>query len=119
MIFSFRYRGKTKQIISLYECFVDNAGQAMHPAQLARVTGTSMIDVMRRLDATHEVFIKLPKKNGITRYRLTTSISALKKKQVEKILVNKEKKETFLFYSFITGTLLVFIISIMAIAPSI
>ena len=35
------------------------------------------------------------------------------------LVENKEKKETFLFYSFITGTLLVFMISIMAIAPSI
>ncbi|HAO54245.1 MAG TPA: hypothetical protein DCR03_01455 [Gammaproteobacteria bacterium] len=119
VIFNFRYRGKTKQIISLYECFVNNAGQAMHPAQLARVTHASMIDVMRRLDATHEVFIKLPKKNGITRYRLTTSISTLSKKQVETMLMSKEKKETLFFYAFITGTLLVFVISIMAIAPSI
>jgi len=119
VIFNFRYRGKTKQIISLYECFVNNAGQAMHPAQLARVTHASMIDVMRRLDATHEVFIKLPKKNGITRYRLTTSISTLSKKQVETMLMSKEKKETLFFYAFISGTLLVFVISIMAIAPSI
>lgn len=119
MIFSFRFRGKTKQIISLYECFVDNAGQAMHPAQLARATSTSMIDVMGRLDATHEVFIKLPKKNGITRYRLTTSISTLNLEQVEMLLVSKEKKETFFFYAFITGTFLTFLISIMAIAPSI
>ena len=105
--------------MNLYECFINNSGQALHPAQLARASGMSMIDVVRRLEATHEIFIKLPKKDGITRYRLTASISALSLEQVEALIINKEKKESLFFYALITGTLLAFLISIMAIAPSI
>ena len=40
-------------------------------------------------------------------------------KAVAQMILNKAKRETWLFYAVITGTLLAFVVAVMAIAPAI
>ena len=117
--FTFRFRGKTKRILALYQCFIEHPGEALHPTQLARLTGMPMLRVVGQLDNVYELFVKLPKRDGITRYRLTTTCSTLNEEQVKQLIENKARRESWLFYAAISATLLAFIVAVMAIAPAI
>ena len=71
-----RYWGKTSRILAIHRAFRDEPGVGLHPQQIARHTGISMIEVKERLDATPELFVRLPRRDGLTRYRLTSTTSA-------------------------------------------
>ena len=82
--FRFRFRGRVRRLFEMYLCFVDQSGQAFHPAQVAKLTGIAFVDVAEHLANMPELFVKLPRrKDGLTRYRLTTSASAQTPEQVE------------------------------------
>ena len=117
--FQFRFRGKTKRILAIYACFREHPGDALHPTQIARLTGIPMLDVVRQLDSVHELFVKMPKRDGITRYRITTTSSMLGEEEVEKLVLKRAQRETWLFYAFIIASLLGFVVAVMSIAPAI
>ena len=73
--FKFRFRGQVGKLLDIYYCMLET-GSGLHPTQIAKRTGISFAEVARRLDATPELFVKLPRREGITRYRITPSASA-------------------------------------------
>ena len=83
MLLTPRYWGKTSRILAIHRAFRDEPGVGLHPQQIARRTGISMIEVKERLDATPELFVRLPKRDGLTRYRLTSTTSAQDPDEVE------------------------------------
>jgi hypothetical protein len=98
--FSFRFRGKLRRLEDIYQCFLDHPDKGLHPTQIARYTGLSFAEVHSRLEATPELFVKLPGRgDGITRYRLTTSTAARSPEEVENFLSAQARKETLLLYA--------------------
>ena len=58
----FRFRGKLRRLARIYQCFLDHPSVGLHPTQIARHTGIGFQEVSARLDATPELFVKLPRR---------------------------------------------------------
>ena len=91
-----RYWGKTRRILAIHRAFREEPGVGLHPQQIARRTGIAMIDVKERLDATPELFVRLPKRDGLTRYRLTSTTSAQDPEEVENRVRRRATGEMYL-----------------------
>jgi hypothetical protein len=116
---TFRFRGKLNRIREIYQCFLDHPDKGLHPTQIARHTGLSFAEVNNRLNATPELFVKLPgRRDGITRYRLTTSSAARSAEDIEKFLKNQALKETLLLYSVGSMVLILALIVVILIGPA-
>ena len=116
--FKFRFRGKINRLFAIYQCFLDNPGVGLHPTQISKHTGFSMTDVSRRLDDTPELFVRLPKRDGITRYRLTSATSVKTPEEVEAFLTGAARKESWFSYAYGAMLFLVFVIIVILIGPS-
>ncbi|MFU8815316.1 MAG: hypothetical protein ACNA7W_08215 [Pseudomonadales bacterium] len=116
---SFRFRGKLRRIRDIYHCFLEHPDKALHPTQIARYTGISFAEVNTRLQATPELFVKLPKRqDGITRYRLTTSTTARSPEEIDKFLEQQARKETLLLYAVGAMVLGLALIVVILIGPA-
>ena len=116
--FNFRFRGKVRRILDIYFCFLEEDGKALHPTQIARRTGISFAEVARRLDATPELFVRLPKRDGITRYRITTTASTRTPEETEALLIKYASRESYLLYAFGFMVLIMLVIVVLTIAPN-
>ena len=115
---SFRFRGKLRRLAQIYRCFVDHPGKAMHPTEIARHTGIGFAEVNARLEATPELFVKLPRRpDGITRYRLTSSTAARTPEEVEKFLISASRRESLVLYAFATMIICLLLIVLTIVAP--
>lgn len=103
---SFRFRGREKRLNDILQCFRDHPDKGLHPTQISRHTGIAFADVNARLEATPELFVKLPGRgDGITRYRMTSSMAARTPEQAEAFVTAQARKETLILYAF--GAMLV------------
>ncbi len=123
-LFKFRFRGKISQIMNLYECFrlcseENKNSPAMHPVTLAKLTGIPFGDIAERLQEIPEIFIKLPKRDGITRYRLSSVASNMTSDEMEEQILKAERNETLLFYSMGGITLVMLLLVIFIVSTSI
>ncbi len=115
----FRFRGKLRRLAQIYQCFLDHPGVGLHPTQIARYTGIGFQEVSARLDATPELFVKLPKRpDGITRYRLTTTTAARSREEVEQLLIRAARRESFILYAFGAMVIGVLLIVVILVAPT-
>jgi len=86
--------------------------------QIARHTGIGFNEVARRLDATPELFVKLPKRDGVTRYRITTTASTRTPEETVELLNKYARRESWLLYAFGTMVLAMLLIVVLTIAPN-
>ena len=93
-------------------------GSGLHPTQIAKRTGISFAEAARLLDATPELFVKLPRRDGITRYRITTSASARTPEEIEALLAKYAKRESYLLYAFSSMVFILLAIIVLTIAPN-
>ena len=117
--FSFRFRGKVRRLFELYRCFLAHPGKGLHPAQIARQTGIGLAVVMRLLDATPELFVRLPKRDGLTRYRLTAATTARQPGQVQQFLADQARRESLIFYAFGVMVLCALLIVVILVGPAV
>ncbi len=76
-------------------------------------------EVNVRLNATPELFIKLPRRpDGITRYRLTTTITVKSPEEVERFLISAARRESFILYAMGAMLLCAMLIVVILIGPS-
>ena len=116
---SFRFRGRLRRLARIYQCFLDHPGTGLHPTQIARHTVIPFAEVSARLEATPELFVKLPKRpDGITRYRLTSATAARSREEVEKFLISAARKESMILYAFAVMVILILLILVILIAPA-
>ena len=116
--FTFRFRGKVRRLFDLYRCFLANPGQALHPTQISRQTGIGFMVVIRMLDRTPELFVRLPKRDGLTRYRLTSAIAARQPEEVERYLSTQARRETLILYAVGIMVLCALLIIVILIGPT-
>jgi len=74
--------------------------------------------VMRMLDRTPELFVRLPKRDGLTRYRLTSAMAARQPEEVEKFLTAQARRETFVFYAVGFMVLCALLIIVILVGPT-
>ncbi|MEM1229703.1 MAG: hypothetical protein AAGI15_04140 [Pseudomonadota bacterium] len=119
MPLSFRFRGKQHRLLDMYAAFRQAEAKAMHPTQIAKVTGITLAEVSRRLDATPELFVKLPRRpDGITRYRLTSATSARSEEEVVALIEGGARRENLIAWAGGAMVLLFFIVAIILIGPA-
>lgn len=116
---SFRFRGKLRRLRDIYQCFLDHPNTGLHPTQIARHTGIPFAEVSNRLQATPEMFVKLPRRDGITRYRLTTAMTARSPEQVEQFLLQQSRRESLILYAFGAMLALLLLIVVILVAPAV
>ena len=116
--FNFRFRGKVRRILDIYFCFLEEGNVALHPTQIARRTGIGFAEVARRLDNTPELFVKLPKRDGVTRYRITTTASTRTPEETAALLNKYARRESLLLYAFGSMVLIMLLIIVVTIAPN-
>jgi len=117
---SFRFRGKTGRLNDIYQCFIDHPGVGLHPTQISRHTGIGFAEVNKRLEATPELFVKLPKRpDGITRYRLTTTIATRSPEEVEALIAAGARKESLMLYAGGAMLICLLLIIVILVGPAI
>ena len=117
---SFRFRGKSQRLMRMYQCFADHTDVALHPAQISRQSGIRLAEVNDRLQATPELFVKLPRrKDGITRYRLTSATSSKTPEEVATFIASAARKESWLLYAVGTMVLCIMAIVLILITPAV
>lgn len=116
--FQFRFRGKQGRLLDLCACFIENNYGALHPTQLARKTGMTMLEVSKRLDQTPELFVKLPRRpDGITRYRMTSAMAVQSEADIETFIHHRARRESWLLYAAGLMLLLGFLLAVAIIGP--
>ena len=76
-------------------------------------------EVNSRLNATPELFVKLPRRpDGITRYRLTSTITVKSPEEVEQFLVGAARRESFILYAMGIMLLCIMLIVVILIGPT-
>ncbi|MEM7216904.1 MAG: hypothetical protein AAF515_00970 [Pseudomonadota bacterium] len=119
-VLSFRFRGRVQRLMSLYRLFHSQPKTGLHPAQVARETGMSILDVDERLKRTPELFVRLPKRAGaVTRYRLTSAITAQSEDEVLAYLQRMAQRESLILYGAMVGVLLLFAIMMILMGPAV
>ncbi len=107
---TFRFRGKVRPLFEIYHCFLTRPREALHPTQIARNARLPFATVARLLSDTPEMFIRLPKRDGLTRYRLATAMAARQPEAVESYLAAAARRESLILYAVLTivvGALLI------------
>ncbi len=116
--FTFRFRGKVRRLFELYRCFLAHPGKGLHPTQIVRHTGLGFALVVKLLDGTPELFVRLPRRNGLTRYRLVSAMTARQPEEVERFLTNQARKESLLLYAVGIMALCALLIVVILIGPA-
>jgi hypothetical protein len=98
---SFRFRGRLKTLVTVCETLRADPSHALHAAEVARATGIPMPRVNELLSTTPELFVRLPKRDGITRYRLATSISSRSPAEIEAFIRRAARTETWTLYGIV------------------
>ena len=116
---TFRFRGKTERLLAIVGCFLNEPNKGLSPAHIGRESGISMYDAVRILDQTPELFVKLPGRgDGITRYRLASSVAARGEQGIEALIHGNARRESWLYYALLTMALLLAAVAVMAVLPA-
>ena len=116
---TFRFRGKADRLLAIVGCFLNEPNKGLSPAHIGRESGISMYDAVRILNQTPELFVKLPGRgDGITRYRLASSVAARGEEGIEALIHSNARRESWLYYALLTMALLLAAVAVMAVLPA-
>ncbi len=101
-----RFRGRTQRILAVYETLRDDPAIGLHPRQIGLRVGMSALAAKRLLDAVPELFVKLPKRDGLTRYRLNSFATAASPDAVRALVLRGARWETLAIYGMVGAVLL-------------
>ena len=116
---TFRFRGRTAMILAIVERFVEEPNKGLAPTHIAREAGLPIYDVVKTLRRTPELFVKLPGRgDGITRYRLASSVAARGEEQIVALVQRNARRETGLFYALLLLAGLLVTVVLMVFVPT-
>lgn len=116
---TFRFRGRTAMILAIVERFVAEPNKGLAPTHIAREAGLPIYDVVKTLRRTPELFVKLPGRgDGITRYRLASSVAARGEEQIVALVQRNARRETGLFYALLLLAGLLVTVVLMVFVPT-
>lgn len=116
---TFRFRGRTAMILAIVERFVAEPNKGLAPTHIAREAGLPIYDVVKTLRRTPELFVKLPGRgDGITRYRLASSVAARGEDQIVALVQRNARRETGLFYALLLLAGLLVTVVLMVFVPT-
>ena len=116
---TFRFRGRTGHILAIVDSFIREPSKGLAPASIAREVGLPIYDVVKTLNRLPELFVKLPGRgDGITRYRLASSVAARGEEQIEALVHRHARRETWLFYGLALLGALLFTVVLMIFIPT-
>ena len=101
-----RFRGRTQRILAVYETLRDDPAIGLHPRQIGLRVGMSALAAKRLLDTVPELFVKLPKRDGLTRYRLNSFATAALPDAVRALVLRGARRETLVIYGMVGAVLL-------------
>jgi len=113
----FRFRGKTRSLIAICAAFRAHPDRGLHPAQIARFTGLPINQVHDRLNRTPELFVRLPPREGITRYRLATSLAILSPEALETRILKAARAETLTLYAIVAIVIAIITLGVVMTFP--
>ena len=117
---TFRFRGRTGLILAIVDSFLNEPNKGLAPTHIAREAGLPIYDVVRALRRTPELFVKLPGRgDGITRYRLASSVAARGGEQIEALIEKNARRETWLFYGLVLLGALLLTVVMMVFVPTV
>ena len=97
----FHYRGKTTQLFAIYTCFAEQPRKALNRGHIARETGINIAELARLLDDNPELFVQVPRRDGITLYRPTSVLRVKTPEEVQRYLEHAERRESLTLYAVI------------------
>ena len=116
---TFRFRGRTAMILAIVERFVAEPNKGLAPTHIAREAGLPIYDVVKTLRRTPELFVKLPGRgDGITRYRLASSVAARGEEEIVALVQRNARRETWLFYALLLLAGLLVTVVLMVFVPT-
>ena len=116
-IYRFRFRGRLELLGRIVACFRDNPGVGLHPVQIARQTGLSTARAIELLEATPELFVKLPRRDDMTRYRLTSVVSARSPAEIDAMLSGLARTESLTLYAIVAIVAAVGVLALVTAFP--
>ncbi len=116
---SFRFRGRTGRILAIVDCFLKEPNKGLAPTHIGKQAGLPIYDVIKILNKTPELFIKLPGRgDGITRYRLASSAAVRGQQAIEALVRRHARRESWLFYALMLMVMLLFVVAVLVISPA-
>ena len=116
---SFRFRGRTVLIKTIVDSFIKEPNKGLAPSHIARQAGLPVYDVVKALDRPPELFVKLPGRgDGITRYRLASSVAARGEEQIALLIERNARRETWLLYALLLIGALLMVVLLMVFVPA-
>lgn len=97
----FRFKGRTKALVQVCAEFHAHPSTGLHAVQIARATGMSLAYVNELLLQTPELFVRLPKRDGITRFRLATRFSGQPSEVVDAFVRRAAGSESLTLYALV------------------
>ena len=103
----------------MVDSFLKEPNKGLAPTHIAREAGLPVYDVVKTLRRTPELFVKLPGRgDGITRYRLASSVAARGEEQIEALVQRNARRETWLFYALAVIAALLLTVVLMVFVPT-
>jgi len=100
-LLGFQYRGKTSRLFAIYQCFAEQPRKALHPGHIARQSGINVAEASRLLDDNPELFVQVPRRDGTTRFRLTSVLRVKSPDEVQNYLERAARRESLTLYAVV------------------
>lgn len=113
-----RYRGRTQRILAAYRVFLENPTEGLHPQQVARRTGMSMMAAAALLEGVPDLFVKLPRRDGLTRYRLNSRTTAADPEEIEAFVLRAARREAWVLYAGLAMIMLAVLLVVLLMRAS-
>ena len=111
-----RFRGRTHRILAVYEMLREDPAKGLHPRQIGLRVGMSALAAKSLLDAVPELFVKLPKRDGLTRYRLNSFATAAAPDAVRTLVLRRARWETVVTYGMVGAILIAVLLAMLTLA---
>lgn len=98
---TFRFKGRTKALLQVCAAFLAHSTTGLHAVQVARATGLSLPYVNELLSRTPELFVRLPKRDGITRYRLAPRFAGQAPDAIDAFVRSAARSESLTLYALL------------------